>query len=284
MQNFKVFKQNLRKICKIFSFIKIDFSFLFIFLIAIIIEEVRLYFYFVLFLLLHELSHFLVAKKLGYMAGKIRLGFFGARLEGLDDFSIADEIKVVLAGPLFNLVVIIFCYLCYWFNPESYEYLSEIQLANYGIFFFNMLPIFPLDMGRLVLSIANIRLSRTDALKVVKIISFIFILIMFSCFVISCFFEFNFMLGLASINLMALLLSRAKDTAYRRNIFIEHKFSRLGRGLIQRTIFVKHTTEPYKLFRFIDDYHFITFNLVDENFKIIKTMTEIDLFKEFYGA
>ena len=42
------------------------------------------------------MSHFLVAKKLGYIPNKIRLTFFGASLEGYDDFLISDEIKIAV--------------------------------------------------------------------------------------------------------------------------------------------------------------------------------------------
>lgn len=282
MQNFSVFRQKLRKICKKLGFIKIDFSFLLIFVFAIIIEEVSLYFCFVIFLILHELSHYLVAKKLGYMAGRMRLSFFGASLEGLDDFSLRDEVRIVLAGPLFNLFMVVLCYLCYWFYPESYEFLNEVQLANFGILLFNILPIFPLDMGRLLLAAFSVKRSRADALKITKTISFVFILLMFLGCVVSCFFSFNFLLGLASVNLMVLMLSRAKDTAYKREIFIDHKLKKIKNGLIERSIYVMSNTPSYKLFRFIDDYHFITFHYVDNNFKTIGTITEIELYRQFY--
>ena len=88
-------------------------------MIAIFISEVYLYFVYVAFGLLHELAHYFVAKKLGYLAKNIRLNFFGASLEGCDDFSLVDEIKIILAGPLFNFCIVVLCYLAFWFYPES---------------------------------------------------------------------------------------------------------------------------------------------------------------------
>ena len=158
----------MRKSVNLFKFVKIDFSFFLILFIAIVIGEVKLYLCFVSFLVLHELSHFFVAKKLGYMASKIHLNFFGASLEGLDDFSISDEIKIVLAGPMLNVCVIIFCYLSFWFYPESYEYLNEVLLANIGIFMFNFLPIYPLDLGRIILTLFSKKYKREDSLKKTK--------------------------------------------------------------------------------------------------------------------
>ena len=282
MQNFSIFRQKLRKIGELFKFIKIDFSFLIIFVFALIIEEVRLYFYFIIFLILHELSHFIVAKKLGYMAGRIRLSFFGAALEGLDDFNLSDEIKIILAGPLFNLGVIVLCYLSFWFKPETYEFLCDIQLANFGLLMFNLLPIYPLDAGRIILALFSKKYKRTEALKKTKTLSFIFIILMLLLFVISCFYDFNFMLGLVAVNLAFMMFSRAKDTAYKRELFIKRKYSLIKKGLIQRTIYVNENTEIYKLFKFIDDYHFITFLFVNDNMEITKKLTELELFNNNY--
>ena len=69
-------------------------------------EETKFYVWYILSLFLHELCHFFVAKKLGYYPKKIKLNFFGAVLEGDDDFVLKDELKIILAGPLFNFFVI----------------------------------------------------------------------------------------------------------------------------------------------------------------------------------
>ena len=68
---FDEFVKKMRKI-KIF---KIDCSFFIVFVIAFLLEEVILYFYFALFTVLHELTHFIVARKLGYLPRKIHLTF-----------------------------------------------------------------------------------------------------------------------------------------------------------------------------------------------------------------
>ena len=130
----------LQKITNFAKIFKIDFSFFVLFVLAFLLEEVKLYFCMFAFVVLHELAHFFVAKKLGYLPQKIRLNFFGASLEGYDDFLLFDEIKIVLAGPIFNFFVVVFCYLCFWFNPESYDFLYEILLANWSLFLFNFLP------------------------------------------------------------------------------------------------------------------------------------------------
>jgi len=280
MQKFNNFRQKMRKSVNLFKFVKIDFSFFLILFIAIVIGEVKLYLCFVSFLVLHELSHFFVAKKLGYMASKIHLNFFGASLEGLDDFSISDEIKIVLAGPMLNVCVIIFCYLSFWFYPESYEYLNEVLLANIGIFMFNFLPIYPLDLGRIILTLFSKKYKREDSLKKTKKVSICFIFMMFVAFLVSFFFDFNFTLGFVCVNLACLLFKETKGTSFRREMFVNHKLKLIKKGLLERNVYVKSDTPLYSLFKFIDDYHFVNFMFVNDNFETVNMLSEMELYKK----
>lgn len=278
----QLFNQNvkkMRKMLKCVNFIKIDLSFVFMFVLAIILDEVWLYVLFVVFICLHELVHFFVAKKLGYMASKIHLTFFGASLEGLDDFSIFDEVKIILAGPLFNLLVVIFCYLCFWFYPESYHYLHDVLLVNWAIFLFNFLPVFPLDLGRILLAVFSRKWMRKDALNKTKFISLLFIFFMFCLYLISFFFTFNFSLGFVCVNLLILCLSSSKGTSFSRSIFVKRKFKLLSKGLIERTIYVKSGLAGERLFKYVDDYHFANFIFLDENLNYVGEINEIDLYK-----
>lgn len=221
-----------------------------------------------------------MAKKLGYMAKRIHLNFFGASLEGLDDFTLKDEIKIILAGPLFNLFVIVLCYLSFWFYPVSYHYLNEILLANIGILVFNFLPIFPLDFGRLILAWLTKKYQRQDALKKTRLFSLVFLSFMFVIFLVSFFFDFNFTFGFVCVNLMVLLFSEGKGTSFKREMFVQRKMKLLSKGLTERNVYVKAGMPMYSLFKFIDDYHFINFFFVDSNLDIINSLSEF----EFYRA
>ena len=126
------------KVKSIFLFVKLDYSFLIMLLLFYLLGDIRLYFMYFLFLILHELSHLIVAKKIGYLPKRLHLSAFGAALEGYDDFLTVDEIKIVFAGPIFNFVVVICCYLCFWFYPESYCFLSDVLTVNLSILLFNI--------------------------------------------------------------------------------------------------------------------------------------------------
>ena len=280
MQKYVKIRDFLRKIISKLKFFKIGFSFVFIFVLAIFLDEIRLYFCFVIFVCLHELSHLLVEKKLGYMASRIHLTFFGASLEGLDDFSLNDEIKIVLAGPLFNLCVVVLCYLSFWFYPESYIYLYDILVANLSIFFFNFLPVYPLDFGRILLAIFSKKYKREDALRLTKNISLVFVVLLFALFLISFFFEYNFTLGFVCFNLTYLLFSSAKDTSFKRSLFVCKKLKLISKGLLERNIYVSDKVDLYELFKYIDNSHFYNFIFVDDNYEIVNSISEI----EFYQA
>lgn len=275
--NLKSFRL-LSKIKKITTNIKIDYSFFVALIIAIFLKEIKLYLCSVIFVILHELSHFFVAKRLGYMAKKIHISFFGASLEGLDDFTLSDEINVIIAGPLFNLIIIVLCYLSFWFYPETYNYLYEILLSNIALFIFNFLPIYPLDLGRIILALFTRNNTREKALKKTKFISFIFIILMFVGFIISMFYRLNFSLGLVCINLMSLLLSSSEGTSFKRELFIFHKAKLLKKGLVEKNVYVKLNTPLYSLFKFIDDYHYFNFIFIDENFDIRNTLSEVEFY------
>lgn len=270
----------LRKITNFEKIFKIDFSFFVLFVLAFLLEEVKLYFCMFAFVVLHELAHFFVAKKLGYLPQKIRLNFFGASLEGYDDFLLFDEIKIVLAGPSFNFFVVVFCYLCFWFNPESYDFLYEILLANWSLFLFNFLPIFPLDCGRFLLAVFSIKRNRIDAVKKVQKISVCFLIFMFFIFLMSVFYEFNFSLGFVCVNLTVLVFASTKDTSYKRQLFACRKLKLLKKGLIERRICVDENILSFKLFKFIDDYHFVQFVFLNKNMEIVKVVSEFEFYRE----
>ncbi len=270
----------LQKIKNKLAFFKIDFSFVLLFILACFLDTIKVYFIYVLFLLFHEMCHFFIAKKLGYMPEKIHLSFFGASLEGYDDFNFYDEIKVVLAGPVFNFCVIILCYVMFWFFPVTSVILSDVLTVNLSILLFNILPIYPLDMGRFLLAKFSKNKCRNESVNKVKVISFCVIICLFILFFVSFFFEFNFALGFVCVNLMILLFSTSKSTSYKRQFFVHNKLEKLSIGLLEKTIYIDSKIKIFKLFKFIDNTHYFKFVFLNKAGEKIKEISEIELYKE----
>lgn len=272
--------KNIRgKLSSIVSFVRFDYSFFVMLIMFVFLEDLVWYLWYLLFIILHEICHLIVAKKLGYLPKRLKLSAFGASLEGFDDFLISDEIKIVLAGPIFNLVVVVCCYLSFWFYPESFCFLNDVLLVNQSILMFNMLPIFPLDAGRIVLCLFSRKKSRRDAVEIIKNISFVLIVLMFAMSMISFFFYFNFSLGFVSLNLCLLLFESSSGTSFKREILLRKKMERLSKGVSQKVVYVQNTVTDVSLLKFLDGEHYFLFVFVDENFKEISRLDEFDLLK-----
>lgn len=98
-------------------------------------------------LLLHELSHAFVAHKLKYNVSSVYVDFFGGYSEvDLSNIPERDSIKIVLAGPAINLFLFLMVYLTPLNQINFFQSLKQVNLI---LFIFNILPIYPLDGGRI---------------------------------------------------------------------------------------------------------------------------------------
>lgn len=273
-------KRILKKLKECVKFFKIDYSFLCLLVLSIFLDMFKFYLWYILFIFLHEMSHLFVAWKLGYLPSRVRLSIFGASLEGFDDFLTVDELKIVLAGPLFNLIMVVVCYLSFWFYPESFEFLNDVLIVNQTILIFNILPIFPLDCGRVVLCFLSLKHGRNLAVKQTKKLSFCFIILMFILSVVVFFVSFNLTLGFACVNLCLICFESTNGTSFKREIVLRKKLCRLGRGIEQRTIYVDKNYDERLLLKFIDGDHYFVFIFVDDGFFEERRIDEFALLKK----
>lgn len=101
--------------------------------------------------LLHELSHSLVARIRKIKVENITLFFFGgvAGIES-EEMKPSSEFLMAIAGPLFSLVLAgVFYLVTFWVtNGLIQPILSYLILINLVLALFNLLPGYPLDGGR----------------------------------------------------------------------------------------------------------------------------------------
>ncbi|MBN2025627.1 MAG: site-2 protease family protein [Actinobacteria bacterium] len=115
-------------------------------------------FLFFLSVLLHELSHSMVANRNGVPIRRITLFVFGGVAQmGRDVPSPGVEFKMAVAGPLCSYVLgILFggaAYLSYVLGAGTVEYgFIMLAIVNLGLGTFNLIPGFPLDGGRILRS------------------------------------------------------------------------------------------------------------------------------------
>jgi stage IV sporulation protein FB len=101
---------------------------------------------------IHELGHVAVARELGWQVSEIQLLPFGgvATIEEATAAEPIDEIVVALAGPFMNIVMIFLSLLFWWGEIWTEEWTHFFIASNFWIAGFNLLPIWPLDGGRIV--------------------------------------------------------------------------------------------------------------------------------------
>ena len=131
-----------------------------IFIFAIIFyftKQIRVYTVLMFFALIHELGHLIAGICLGLKVKKINIMPFGLSIN-FEDYSnkyIVKKIIIAIAGPLVNLLIVILGIYNNWDD--------EIIYSNILIGMFNMIPIYPLDGGRILKYILQLKFNVKDA-------------------------------------------------------------------------------------------------------------------------
>ncbi|MED1783663.1 M50 family metallopeptidase [Brevibacillus fortis] len=105
--------------------------------------------------LIHELGHVAMARELGWTVKEVQLLPFGGVATMEDSYATdpMDEIVVALAGPFLNMVMMAASYLFWFMGIWTEEWARFFLISNLTIALFNLLPIWPLDGGRILLAI-----------------------------------------------------------------------------------------------------------------------------------
>lgn len=136
------------------------------------------------FIVLHELTHLVVAKFMNLEIRQVKLHCLGATLEIKDygNLTLKEQIVVCIAGPLFNVTIgLIFFVIWKFLNKDFFMTIVEINLS---LAFFNVMPICPLDGFKLILSIFSLKFSYINANKIATFISYITNIFLIVCAII----------------------------------------------------------------------------------------------------
>lgn len=149
-------------------------------------KQVELYVFFILFAIIHEIGHLIMGMLVGKKIEKVEIMPLGVNISFkiiVEDYnnriingSISNikNLLVAIAGPFVNFVIAIILY-----NFHNINLNIEILIyINLLIGFFNLIPIFPLDGGRIVKEILCIAIGKREAIEKVNIISNISMIIL----------------------------------------------------------------------------------------------------------
>ena len=164
--------------------IRIDLK-IFIFLILFILtRQIEIYALMMVFAIIHELGHMISGILLGLKIEKMELMPYGVsvsfRLTTKDynnkikngNLLELKKIIVAIAGPLTNLLIAIITY----YLDIGEELKALVVYSNILLLLFNLIPVYPLDGGRILKSILHILFGKKTAEKYINNISFVLLL------------------------------------------------------------------------------------------------------------
>lgn len=149
-------------------------------------KQIETYAMIMIFAIIHEIGHLIAGVLLGMKPEKIEIMPYGIgisfKLTSKDynrkikcgNLLDLKKVIVAIAGPITNLLIII---VCYNMKLELYTKLAIIY-SNILLIVFNLLPIYPLDGGRILKGGLCIILGRYKSEKYINIISFIVIILL----------------------------------------------------------------------------------------------------------
>lgn len=111
--------------------------------------------------LIHEVGHIAMALALGWRVNAVKLLPFGGVVEVEEGTGVSakDELLVALAGPIQNLWMAAFAWIMGQYGFWSIEWTYYLIQANLWLAAFNMLPILPLDGGKVLLALLSYRVQ-----------------------------------------------------------------------------------------------------------------------------
>ena len=164
---------------------RIDLKIFIFFILFYFTKQIEVYALIMIFALIHELGHLLAGLIMGMKPEKIEIMPFGVSIS----FKIKvkeynkrvkkgnlleiKKIIVALAGPITNFIIIL---ITYNLNMDLLKSILIIY-TNFLIMIFNLVPIYPLDGGRILKGILYIFLGKRKSEKYVNTISKITVII-----------------------------------------------------------------------------------------------------------
>jgi Zn-dependent protease len=171
---------------KLFEFQKAPVTLSVWFLLLFAILPVNMVISIFISVLVHELAHAWVANRKGYQVYGINIDILSGSASIDNNIHERDSIPIVAAGPISNAVLAIIGLISIYILPV--DFIVSFITVNIVLFIFNILPIFPMDGGRIVRDLLVLKMKdRRKARDIAASISLLFsiLLLIYSIYTLS---------------------------------------------------------------------------------------------------
>lgn len=138
-------------------------------------DNINTYLIFLFFILIHEVAHLIAGISIGGIPKKMTISIFGVSMEFYSYGKNKSIYKLIFfcIGPLVNFII---GFLCNKFMKNS-ELKYLIVSTNYAIGIFNLVPILPLDGGKILKELLKILFGFDNSNKIMIFVSKTFLII-----------------------------------------------------------------------------------------------------------
>ena len=162
--------------------IKLNLNIFLFIVLFFLTNQIDIYALIMLFALIHELAHLICGVIVGFKADTLKIMPFGFAIEfetNLQDYNkkigksnilSIKKMVIALAGPLINFFIAILGIVV--------NFNSNIIYANFLICLFNLIPIYPLDGGRILKNIFKILVGNKKANRYINVVSNTFVIVL----------------------------------------------------------------------------------------------------------
>lgn len=202
-------------------------------------KQIEIYAIFMLFAFVHEMGHLLAGTCLGLKPKKLNIMPFGITItfEEYENIKKINTKKIIiaLAGPITNFIIVGLTIITNFYFSNSRA--ENIIYANLLIGAFNLITIYPLDGGRIIRYILNIKIGLRKSMQITNKISNITIILLTIISSITILYFKNIAILMALMYLWYLVIKENKECKLKEKIYkiLENQlYNRINNGINEK--------------------------------------------------